>query len=146
MTIPSWARDWRVVAGGVGLLGGLAWLLAWRPSSSSGVAPPPDFSGRWVELPSGDSVRLVRGVRYRGCVRLFALSPARAVLTVERLRVALEEKGFSAVRVASGDTPPNWEDGIDCFRYVDATWSKADQDLDRPSAVALSWRWEPSNK
>ncbi|MDB4884475.1 MAG: hypothetical protein JWL95_3241 [Gemmatimonadetes bacterium] len=140
------SRDWRVYAvGGAAALGVVALFVHISGPAASGVAPPelPSFDGEWVEIPAADSVRLVKGTRYRACIRLGFLNPVRALATVDRIRTSLEGAGFTGVRVASGDTPPNWPAGVDCFRYVDATWSQADKDFDRPGAVELGWRWVP---
>lgn len=136
---------WPLVAGAGVSLAALAWLVSYDGgSSASAAATPPQpaaVGGAWVAL-GGDAVDLKPGVRYRGCVRYSFVSPLN-LLSLARVQSALEAAGFTAVRVLSGSSPPNWP-STSCDWYVDATWSGAAKRMDRPAQVEFAWMWVPS--
>ena len=140
---------WGLVAGCAAALGAVALLVRFDNVGSAASSPPlppkdPPRGGSWVKI-EGDAVDLAPGVRYRACLRMSFVNPARALLTVDRITAGLQDAGFGDVRVASGSTPPNWgSTDEDCYRYVDATWTRPAKRMDRPGVVDLAWRWVPA--
>ena len=126
-------------AAGVVLLMGVVVLSERARKARQAAADAAHPWGRidgWLQL-SGDPVMLEHGRRYRGCVRMGIFNPIRVLATIDRVRAGLEEKGFADVMVAKGDAPAGWPADVDCVLYVECTWSKPDEALDRPSVVDL---------
>lgn len=133
MKLPAVFRDRRfqwVVGTGVGFAF-LAWLFGDSPAHVVGA-------NGWL-LIEDETVRLVRGVRYRGCVQV--PFPIPTSLVVDKVSPKMIERGFSDVVVARA-VPSGWP-AVDCDIFVEATWDRADEDLDRPGAVELAWREAP---
>ncbi len=136
---------WGLLLGCAAAVGGVAWVMLANPgpgnAAAVGPVKNPPAGGNWVPL-EGEAIELRPGVRYRACVRVGFLNPLRLALTVDRIQEGLLAEGFKDVRVASGDTPLNWDEtSADCFRYVDATWGRAPKLMDRPGLVDRAWRW-----
>lgn len=123
--------DWRLVAGGAVSVIGIGWLLATAPRI---IEDPPQPRG-WREL-KGDPVHLVKGIRYRACVRMSFLNPLRLV-SLASLTEKITAAGFSNV-IVTESLPSGWP-SLDCDRFIEATWNAADKDLARPSVVELAW-------
>lgn len=130
---------------GASALGSVVWIaIATRPGvGAASLFVPPAASGDkgrvWVQL-DGSPVRLVKGKRYRGCVQVPWIVPTGMV--VDKLPAGLTERGFTEIAV-SRSRPGDWP-SVSCDVFVEATWSKADSALERPGAVSLAWRADPS--
>jgi hypothetical protein len=109
-------------------------VVAVTPEGAKACAAP--SSVKWLEL-DGDVIVLRRDMRYRGCVRLPFIVPKSLVRG--KLLPGLEAKGFREI-VISEELAPSWPPETECDFYVEATWSKADEQLERPGAVAIAWR------
>ena len=134
MTWREFLRDRRVhwiAAGGVGFAF-LAWLFGDSPKHVIGA-------NGWLLIEDKKTVRLVRGVRYRGCVQVPFSIPTS--LVVDKVKPKMVERGFADV-VVSRSVPEGWP-SVDCDIFVEATWDRADEDLERPGAVELAWREAP---
>lgn len=134
MKIPALLLDRRVqwIAGSAIGVSILLVLFGDQPKEVHGV-------NGWILLEKRDTVRLERGVRYRGCVQVPFVIPTSLVFS--KVSPGLLDKGFRDV-VVTRDHPSGWPD-VDCDIYVEATWDRADEDLDRPGAVELAWREAP---
>lgn len=91
----------------------------------------------WRAL-EGDEVTLRRGARYRGCLVVPWYVPTSLVRA--KLRPGLEDKGFSDVAI-SEVRPSLWPEAS-CDFFVEATWSRDDEVVERPGAVPLAWEGE----
>lgn len=132
MRRPEWTRDWRVV---LGVLGGVAAIGVLLETAPRIIEDPPAPRG-WTEV-DGDPVMLVKGTRYRACVRFGLLNPAK-LATLAQLIAGITKAGFVDVLVTE-DAPAFWP-AVECSRYVEATWGQPDKAFARPSAVELAWR------
>lgn len=98
--------------------------------------PPPDPERpilRWILM--GDPAHLVRGERYRGCVRIPILSPS-----VDSVRARAEKAGFRDVRVYEQQPRGDGWWTASCDYYVEATWDRPDEALDVPGVVKFAWQ------
>lgn len=137
-------RMW-LYAGVAAALGALSLLVLYDPIGAVSIGPappqPPVTGGAWQALDT-DVLMLTPGVRYRGCVKLGLVSPLK-LLSADRVASELAAQGFTAVRVLTGDPPPNWPNQV-CYWYVDATYSGAAKTIARPSVVTFAWQWVPA--
>lgn len=110
----------------------LVWLFGEEPRHVVGA-------NGWLLIEDEKTVRLVRGVRYRGCVQV--PFPIPTSLVVDKVAPKMTERGFRDI-VVTRTKPAGWPD-VDCDIFVEATWDRADEDLERPGAVELAWREAP---
>ncbi len=144
MSVGRWfAAQWPYLLAATAGGGVLLVAIATRPKvgPASLYVPPGPTTEKitWVQI-DGSPVRLVKGRRYRGCVQVPWVVPTGTV--VSRLPDALAAKGFTDVRV-SRPRPSDWP-SVECDIHVEVTWGKADEELERPGAVSLAWKGEPT--
>ncbi len=116
------------------LLAGGAWsalvlLASYEYTRKSGGA-----SVGW-RLLTGARVRLELGRRYRAAVVVPWIVPTSMVRSA--IGPKLTERGFTDV-VVSAARPVGWPN-VDADLWVEATWNKDAQVLDRPGAIASAW-------
>lgn len=142
MKVGAWlASNWLYLLGAAGLGGVAVVAIVTRPGAQP--APPPEIpppapgaaSETWIAI-EGSPVQLVKGTRYRGCVQVPFVVPTSMV--VSRLPQGLADRGFVDVAI-SRSHPSAWPD-VDCDIFVECTWGRADEALERPGAVDLAWR------
>lgn len=134
MKVPALLRDRRflyIAGAGVGFAF-LAWLFGDEPQHVVGA-------NGWLLIDDEKTVRLVRGVRYRGCVQV--PFPVPTSLVVDKVAPKMAERGFAQI-VVTRTKPDGWPE-VDCDIFVEATWDRPDEDLERPGAVELAWREAP---
>jgi hypothetical protein len=115
---------------------GIGWSVLVYVLASGGAPADAATSDKDWLLIEGDPVLLERGVRYRGCVETPFVVPNNIVRG--KLRPALEARGFRDIAIAE-TRPGGWPD-VDCDFFVECTWDRDDEELERPGAVAFAWR------
>ncbi len=117
MTLPSWARDWRVLAGGGGLLA-LVGLTVATASRVGPPLPPGAKSGGLKRLDGSSPIVPVAGRTYFAVVTTHG---SANLATVGQFTDGARAEGFRDV-VVSGSRIPGWPGSAEGDYYIRGTF------------------------